>query len=62
MKTLHSLSNEAAAKRELWKAIASDSAALHDRGVSKEYARRMVSYFDGRYDGLWDAMRMFKGE
>jgi len=60
MKTLHSLISEAELKRQFWAETAEDPEALSDRGVSKEHARRLESYFEGRYDGLCDAMRMLR--
>ena len=60
MKTLHSLINEAELKRQFWIETGADPEALADRGITKDYAKSMESYFEGRYDGLCDAMRMLR--
>ena len=58
MKTLHSLAEEAYAKRLLWGDIAEDPQALKDRGIHKEVAVRMNYFYRGRYEALMDAVEL----
>ena len=56
MKPIRSLLNEAETKMELWVEIAEDPQALTDRGKTKEQALHLASFFEGRFDGLCDAL------
>ena len=58
MKTLTTLINDAEIKRQLWLDIANDPQALKDRGKTKEDAGVLASYFEGKYDGLCEALRL----
>ena len=58
MKTLHSLINEAEIKRQFWLDVANDPQALKDRNKTKEDADVLANYFEGKYDGLCDALRL----
>lgn len=57
MKTIHGLMNEAELKRQFWLEVADDPQALLDRNKTKAEAENLASYFEGRYDGLCDALR-----
>ena len=56
MKTLQSLISEAEQKSDMWKQIADDPQALTDREKTREEALMLANYFEGRADGLCDAL------
>ena len=58
MKTLHSLINDAEIKKQFWLDVANDPQALKDRNKTKEDADVLANYFEGKYDGLCEALRL----
>ncbi len=56
MKKIQSLIAEAEQKSEMWKLIADDPQALTDREETREEALMLSNYFEGRADGLCDAL------
>ena len=57
-KTVMSLIQEAEAKWDMWRDIACDSQALSDRNKTREQAIILASFFEGRFDGLCDALNL----
>ena len=58
MKTLQSLAHEYDIKWHMWLDIANDPEELHDRDKTKEQAMYLANYFEGRYDGVHDALNL----
>ena len=58
MKTLSSLINDVEIQRVFWLDISNDEDALRVRGKTKEELLLLVKYFEGKYDGLCDALRL----
>ena len=58
MKTLESLIHEAELKWNMWSEIAESKADLEDRNKTKEEAIVLANFFEGRFDGLFDALRL----
>ena len=55
-KTMQSLISEAEIKEKMWLEIADDNQALSDRLKSREQALQLANFFEGRRDGLCDAL------
>ncbi len=58
MKTLHSMINDAEIKRQFWLDVAGDPQALKDRNKTEYDCYILANYFEGKYDGLCDALRL----
>lgn len=56
-KTIKSMIHDAQTRMDMWTGIAHDKEALTDRDKTKEEALCLVNYFEGKRDGLVDAMR-----
>lgn len=56
-KTIKSLIYEAEAKQQMWLEFSEDETALKDRNKTREEALRLADYFEGKVDGLTEALR-----
>jgi len=55
-KTIQSMIHDAETRMDMWTGIAHDKEALTDRDKTKEQALILANYFEGRRDGLCDAL------
>ena len=62
MKTMQSLIREAEIMQAKWESFAEDKQALHDLNKTREQCLQLVNYFEGRRDGLCDALTFVKKE
>ncbi len=50
--------NDAEIKRQFWLDVAGDPQALKDRNKTEYDCYILAKYFEGKYDGLCDALRL----
>ena len=58
MKALRDMINDAEISRKFWEDAANDPEALRALDKSRDRALMLENYFEGKYDGLCDALRL----